>query len=41
MVLLPLSAGVEAGIHAKYVLTCVVKQIGVDAKFEDVPKTQN
>ena len=31
--------GVEAGIHAKYVLTCVVKQIGVDAKSENVPKS--
>ena len=30
---------VEAAIHAKYVLSCVVKQIGVDAKSENVPKS--
>ena len=33
--------GVEAGIHAKYVLICVVKPIGVDAKSENVPVSQN
>ena len=32
---------IEAGIHAKYVLTCVVKPIGVDAKSENVPVSQN
>ena len=33
--------GVEAGIHAKYVLTYVVKPIGVDANSENVPVSQN
>ena len=28
-------------IHAKYVLICVVKPIGVDAKTENVPVFQN
>ena len=32
---------VEAGIHAKYVIACVVKPIGVDAKSENVPVSQN
>ena len=31
----------RAGIHAKYVLICVVKPIGVDAKSENVPVSQN
>ena len=33
--------GVEAGIHANYVSICVVKPIGVDAKSENVPGSQN
>ena len=33
--------GGEAGIHANYVLICVVKPIGVDAKSENVPVSQN
>ena len=32
---------VEAGIHAKYIPICVVKLIGVNAKSENVPMTQN
>ena len=33
--------GVEAGIHAKYVLICVEKPTGVDAKSENAPVPQN
>ena len=36
-----MSNRIEAGIRAHYVLICVVKPIGVDAKSENVTVSQN
>ena len=33
--------GVEVGIHANYVRICIVQPVGVDAKSEHFPVSQN